>query len=145
MELAVETLPDFSRAPAYPIVLFGPLSLLSVIEALVRYCGVRSLTGVSCRVRIWRGAFTGLESIAGLQAAVCETCPAAALSRVLTRHPAANLTRRAILFSLPSRCLPHERVMPLIDHAQPIAGTAPLTRSSILPRAVAMRVGWNSP
>jgi hypothetical protein len=74
-----------ARSAAYPIVLFGPLSLLSVIDTLLRHCGVRSLTGVSSRVRIWQGAFTGPESIAGLQAAVCEMCPAAALSRVLIR------------------------------------------------------------
>jgi hypothetical protein len=57
-----------SGSPAYSIVLFEPLSLVSVIKGLPRQSGVRSLTGVSSRVRIWQGAFTGLESIAGLQA-----------------------------------------------------------------------------
>jgi hypothetical protein len=57
-------------SPANPIVLFEPLSLLSAINGLLRHSWVRSPTGVSSRVRIWQGAFTGLESIAGLQATV---------------------------------------------------------------------------
>jgi len=50
------------------MVLFKPLSLLSVIERHLPHCGVRLLTGASSRVRSWQGTFSGLESIAGLQA-----------------------------------------------------------------------------
>ena len=41
-------------------------------------------------MRIGQGALTGLESIAGLQATVDGTCPAAGLSRVLAGDPAAG-------------------------------------------------------